>query len=137
MMSMCTKPHNHYPTSTILKDHTTRYYCLFHLPGDHATQNPMSKTTIGVCTLYLSLPGMLSLKDKRRVLKSLLKRLHNTFNVSAAEVDQHEVWQSAVVGVAVATSSRKHADQVLSKVINWIEENYPDVEISGEDIEIL
>ena len=92
---------------------------------------------IGVCTIELHLPGMGSLKQKRSVIKPLLSRLHNTFNISAAEVDQQDVWQSAVIGVALVTNSTPHAQQVLNNVLNWIETNFPNVYIVRQEIEIL
>jgi uncharacterized protein YlxP (DUF503 family) len=45
---------------------------------------------IVVCTLELHIPGMKSLKDKRSVIKQWLERLHNTFNISAAEIEQQD-----------------------------------------------
>ncbi len=92
---------------------------------------------IGICTIELHLPGVGSLKQKRSVIKPLLIRLHDTFNISAAEVDQQDVWQSAVVGVALVTNSTQHAQQVLNNVLTWIEVNYPNVYIVRQTIEIL
>ena len=94
-------------------------------------------TIVGLCTLELHLPGVASLKEKRRILKSLLARLHNTFNVSAAEVDHHDVWQSAAISIATVSNSGAHANQVIQKVIGWIETHFPDLLIVKQDIEIL
>ncbi len=90
---------------------------------------------IGVCEIELHLPEAASLKDKRSVIKSLLGRLHNTFNVSAAEVDKQDLWQSAVIGVAVVSNSAPHAQQVLNNVLNWIETYFPQVYITRQHIE--
>jgi uncharacterized protein YlxP (DUF503 family) len=92
---------------------------------------------IGICTLELHLPGLGSLKQKRSVIKPLLTRLHNTFNISAAEVDYQDVWQSAVIGISLVTNSTAHAQQVLNGVIEWIESNFPNVQIVRQKIEIL
>jgi len=51
---------------------------------------------VGVMTWELHLAACQSLKDKRHVLKSLKDRLHNKFNVSAAETAHHDLWQRAV-----------------------------------------
>jgi uncharacterized protein len=97
----------------------------------------MPNAIIGLCTIKFHLPGTSSLKEKRSILKSMLARLHNTFNVSAAEVDQHDVWQSAVIAVASVSNSTSHANQIISNILNWIEANYPDALIVQQDIEIL
>ncbi len=97
----------------------------------------MPRIVIGLCTLEFHLPGVLSLKEKRSILKSLLKRLHNTFNVSAAEVDFQDSWQEAVIAVATVTTSTPHAHQTLSHIITWIEANYPDALIVNQEIEIV
>jgi hypothetical protein len=68
---------------------------------------------VGLITWELHLEGCQSLKDKRRVLKSLKDRLHNQFNVSAAETDHHDLWQRAELTVCVVSTDRDHADRVL------------------------
>ena len=61
----------------------------------------------------LQLAGCQSLKDKRRIVKSLKDRLHRQFNVSAAEVDHQDVWQRAALACGVVTTDRRHAEEVL------------------------
>ena len=68
---------------------------------------------VGLMTWELHLEGCQSLKDKRRVLKSLKDRLHNRFNVSAAETDHHDLWQRAELSVCVVSTDRHHAERVL------------------------
>ena len=68
---------------------------------------------VGLVTWELHLEGCQSLKDKRHVLKSLKDRLHNRFNVSAAETDHHDLWQRAELSVCVVSTDRQHAEQVL------------------------
>lgn len=75
---------------------------------------------IGVLRVDVSLPGSHSLKDKRRVLQSLLTRLHNQFNVAAAEVDFQDNWQRASLAVACVSTEGGHADQVLASVITLV-----------------
>lgn len=69
---------------------------------------------VGVVTWELILSGCRSLKDKRRIVKSLKDRLHQRFNVSAAEVDHQDSWQRAALAAAVATTDRRHAEAVLT-----------------------
>ena len=92
---------------------------------------------IGACELQLHLPEVASLKEKRSVLKSLLARLRNKFNVSAAEVGQNDLWQSAIVGIVTVSNSSVHVNQMLTQVTNWIESNYPQIMIIDQSIEIL
>lgn len=61
----------------------------------------------------LHLPACQSLKDKRAVIKSLKDRLHNRFNVSAAETAHHDLWQRAELTAAVVSTDRRHAESVL------------------------
>src|SRR5947199_8915056 len=64
-------------------------------------------------TWELHLAACHSLKDKRHVLKSLKDRLHNRFNVSAAETAHHDLWQRAELTVCVVSNERRHAESVL------------------------
>jgi uncharacterized protein YlxP (DUF503 family) len=92
---------------------------------------------IGACELQLHLPEVASLKEKRSVLKSLLARLRNKFNVSAAEVGHNDLWQSAVIGIVTVSNSTVHVNQMLTQVMNWIESSYPQIMITDQSIEIL
>jgi len=69
---------------------------------------------VAVRSWELHLAGCQSLKDKRRVLKSLKDRLHRQFNVSAAEVDHQDSWQRAALACSVVTTDRRHAEEVLA-----------------------
>ncbi|MFN2184230.1 MAG: DUF503 domain-containing protein [Anaerolineae bacterium] len=92
---------------------------------------------VGVCIIDLRLPGNGSLKGKRRVVKSVVTRLSREFNVSVAEVDDQNVWQRAVLGVACVSSSASYAHGQLERVVQWIEEQRLDVELLDYEIEML
>ena len=92
--------------------------------------------TIGLLTLKLYLPGCASLKEKRRRLKPLLARLHKEFNVSTAELDYNDAWQSALVGCAVVANGSPHVQQSLEAIRRWIENTWPDVTIEDDYIEL-
>jgi hypothetical protein len=92
---------------------------------------------IGVCTIELRLPGNASLKGKRSVIKSVVDRVRNEFNVSIAEVDALDAWQRAVLGVACVSNSADVAHGQLERVVQWIESNRLDVELVDYEIEIL
>lgn len=93
--------------------------------------------TIGTCLVRLRLPENHSLKGKRQVVKSLTARLHNTFNVSAAEVAENDVWQIAVIGVACVSNSDAHANEVLTGVVRFVEQTRPDLELLDYQTEML
>lgn len=92
---------------------------------------------IGACIVQLYLPAVASLKDKRGLLKSLIARLHKEFNISAAEVDYHDVWHSTALGVATVSTSAVHAQNLLDNLVHWIESNRPDLEVVDHYIEII
>jgi len=71
---------------------------------------------VGIMTLRLSIAGAHSLKDKRRALRSVKDRLRSRFNVSVAEVDAHDVWQTAVVGVCAVGTDRAFVEGLLGQV---------------------
>ena len=75
---------------------------------------------VGVLSITLHIPGNNSLKGKRMVLKSLKDRIRHHFNVSIAEVDEHDRWQVATLGVACVSNDHKYLDGVLCKVMDMI-----------------
>jgi uncharacterized protein len=92
---------------------------------------------IGSLLLELHLPTVHSLKEKRSIVKSVLQRLRNEFNVSTAEVGEQDRWQIAQLGVVCVSSDRRYADEQLHAVVEWIYENRPDVDVSRSEIELL
>jgi len=91
---------------------------------------------IGSASIELHLPASNSLKSKRQIIKALKDRLHNKFNVSVAEVDHNDLWQRALLGVAVVANQQKYVQQVLSEVVEYIHRE-AGVEIIDQQIEIL
>jgi uncharacterized protein YlxP (DUF503 family) len=90
---------------------------------------------IGVCKLRIHIPGSQSLKDKRSIVKSLTSRLQQHFNISIAEVDDHDLWQMATIGIACVSNHNHRVDEVLNQVINTINRDYPTIEIVEKEIE--
>ena len=74
---------------------------------------------VGEVQIYL--PESSSLKDKRQVVKSLKERIRSRFNVSVAEVDFTELWQRSSFGIAVVSNAMDHAQEVMSKVVDFVE----------------
>jgi uncharacterized protein YlxP (DUF503 family) len=76
---------------------------------------------IGVLQVELSLPATHSLKDKRRLVRSLLDRLHNDFHVAAAEVDAQDDHRRAHLAVTCVSTDSRHANQILSRIMEVVE----------------
>ncbi len=76
---------------------------------------------VALAELVLYIPEADSLKDKRRVLKSLLSRLRGHFNVAAAEVDGCDSWRSATVGLALVSNQAGHADSNMAAAVRFVE----------------
>ncbi len=91
---------------------------------------------VGILQVALLVRAAHSLKEKRRVIKSLKERLRQAFNISVSEVGSQDVWQSADLGVAMVGTDAKFVNQVLSQVMNRIEAER-DVEIVDSQMEIL
>jgi uncharacterized protein len=71
-------------------------------------------------TVTLSIPAARSLKEKRRVVRSLVARLRNRHNAAVAEVGDNDLWQSCRLGVAVVSNESAHADQQLAAIIKAV-----------------
>ena len=93
--------------------------------------------SIGFLTLQINLPGCGSLKEKRRRLKPLITRLHKEFNISVAEIDHLDIWQSSMIACAVVSNDNAHSQRILQQVVKWIEVNWPDISLTSDHIEII
>jgi hypothetical protein len=97
----------------------------------------MASMNVGVCRIQLRLPENTSLKGKRRVLKSITAQLKNRFNVSVAEVGDLELWQLATIGICFISNDRRHTDEALQKVVNFVANGRFDIEMLDYEIEII
>lgn len=93
--------------------------------------------TIGVLLLHLRLPENHSLKGKRSVIKSLMARVQNRFNVSVAEVGDNDSWHACSIGVACVSNSGNHANEMLSTVVSFVESERLDIEVVDYEIELI
>lgn len=89
---------------------------------------------VGCLRVELFICDGLTLKDKRRVVKSLLGRLHSRFNVAAAEVDRLDDKRHAVLGAACVSNSEAQASRILNSVLRFIE-NEPRASVEACDTE--
>jgi uncharacterized protein YlxP (DUF503 family) len=92
---------------------------------------------VGTCELTLQLPWNHSLKGKRQVSRSLSQRIRNRFNVSVAEVRDQNLWQRLSLGISCVTDDARHANEVLSKVVNFVADQDGSAILHDHRIEIL
>ena len=100
-----------------------------------ATINPGPlQMHVYILQVSLALPSH-SLKGKRGIVKSILSRARNRFNVSCAEVERQDDPATAELGFVAVSSSRNYARQQLEKLEEWLVAERPDVEITAAEIE--
>lgn len=75
---------------------------------------------VAVGTFTLSLPGVHSLKEKRQILKSLKDRARRNFNVSIAEMELQDVWQSARLGACAISQEKTYAEGALRELADFL-----------------
>ncbi|MDQ6884727.1 MAG: DUF503 domain-containing protein [Candidatus Dormibacteraeota bacterium] len=92
---------------------------------------------VGTCELAFHLPDNRSLKGKRQVSRSITQRIRNRFNVSVAEVADLDRWQALCLGVVCASNDRRHADQILSKIVHFVEDQTDSAVLEHSRIEIV
>ena len=91
---------------------------------------------VGVLTVRLVIYEALSLKDKRRVVKSLKDRLAHRHNISVAEIDDLDHRQAATIGIAMISNDSRFVESCLSKILDEIRAN-PRASLVDSDIELL
>jgi uncharacterized protein YlxP (DUF503 family) len=90
---------------------------------------------VGTLEVRLRVRESRSLKDKRQVVKSILDRIRNGFNVSAAEVDAQDKHQLAVLGFAMVSNEAYHVRTTLEKIVEALR-RHPVAELLGHEIEV-
>ena len=86
-------------------------------------------------TFRLRAPWVHSLKEKRMIVKSLIAKLQNKFHVSAAEIDEQDIHQIIVIGIAAIVPHNAMADSLMDEISSFVEEN-TEAEILDEMREI-
>ena len=92
---------------------------------------------VGVARIALELPENGSLKGKRMVVKSITQRVRNRFNVAVAEVDTQDGWQVARLGIVCISEDRRHSNEMLNKVLDFIESERLDAEVGDVQLELI
>ncbi|NLE28039.1 MAG: DUF503 domain-containing protein [Phycisphaerae bacterium] len=75
---------------------------------------------VGIMQVELMIYDAMTLKDKRRVVKSIKDRVAHEFNVSIAEVDALEIRRKAILGISMVGNDGKFVRECLDKVLNLI-----------------
>ena len=83
----------------------------------------MATARVALGMVELHLPDVGSLKGKRHVLKGLKEKVRARYEVSVAEVDHQNLWQRATLAVAYVSADARHASQVVSKAMDFIEDH--------------
>jgi uncharacterized protein len=92
--------------------------------------------TIGVLQLELSIGDAMSLKDKRRVVKSLKDRIAHGHNVSIAEVGALDEHRRSILGIAMVANDRAYVEGALSKLVDFVR-SVGNVDLIDYQIELL
>ena len=83
----------------------------------------MTTARVALGMVELHLPDVESLKGKRHVLKGLKERVRARYEVSVAEVDHQDLWQRATLAIAYVSADARHASEVVSKAMDFIEDH--------------
>lgn len=92
--------------------------------------------SVGISSFELHLPSSRSLKDKRRVVKSLVERIHQRFRVSIAETDFHDLHQRAEIGLAAVANGEPELERLLDEIHGMVD-TVPEVFLTRWDPQIL
>jgi len=91
---------------------------------------------VGVCTVSFVIPRSMSLKEKRRVVRSAIARMRNRFNVAVAEVDWLDSRNAAVIGIVCVSNNANYARGILDRAVEWLMRERLDVQIDDVNIEV-
>jgi len=71
---------------------------------------------IGALRIELYMPQCHNLKEKRQIIRSVIDRVRNRFNVAVSEVDKNDLWQLCSLGIACISNSEYNAREILDGV---------------------
>jgi len=89
--------------------------------------------TVGIARLTLFLPEAHSLKEKRMVLRRVKDRTRQKFNLAIAEVGENDVWQRALLGLAVVGNGRRFVESALDEIVRFVRD---EAEVTNVEREI-
>lgn len=76
---------------------------------------------IGILEITLLLYEVNSLKEKRVILKSLIQKLKNRYNISISEISYNDIWRNAKIGIAAVSNDHAHLDSTLDHILDYID----------------
>lgn len=79
---------------------------------------------IGIIKIIFRIHDNHSLKEKRKIVKSMVSKVKSRFNVSIAEVGSNDMWQIIELGITAVGNDRSHIDSSLSSVISFLDKMY-------------
>jgi len=92
---------------------------------------------VSMMQIIFQIPDIVNIKEKRRVIKSMLDRLRRRFRVSAAEIDLQDSLSFSQIACAYVSNSRAHGETVMQKAFAMIEKEIPvriqDMKIHSEE----
>ena len=91
---------------------------------------------VGAAVVELHVHGSQSLKQKRGVVRSVVQRVRNRFNVAVAEIGGQDTWQRAVLGITTTGIDRTRVREVLNRILVFIEDLHL-AEVTNSDVELL
>jgi len=93
--------------------------------------------TVGVMRFVMHLPESGSLKSKRQIVSSLLRRIRQELKVAAAEVGEQDRWQLAELAVTCVSGESRHADEMLAKALRFVERHADGTQILDVKTELI
>jgi uncharacterized protein YlxP (DUF503 family) len=91
---------------------------------------------VGAAVVELHVHGSQSLKQKRGIVRSIVQRVRNRFNVSVAEIGGQGTWQRVELGLVTTGSDRKYVRGLLDRALEFVEDLHL-AEVTGSDIELI
>ncbi len=91
---------------------------------------------VGTLSIRMAIRSSRSLKDKRRIIKSLKDRIRNRFNVSISETGAQDNLKYSIIGVAMIGTDRQYVNSTLSSLINSFR-FFPQIELVDYELELI
>ena len=91
---------------------------------------------VGICIITFRIHDCRSLKEKRRIVKSLIRKVQNNFNASVAEVGTHDIYQKAQIGFSMVGTDQRLINSKSDKIFNMLDEAGL-AEIIDSELEII
>ncbi len=87
--------------------------------------------------ISIFLPYCSNLKEKRKIILSIVDRVRKRFNISIAEVDEQNLWQRCSLGFSAVTGNHSEIEVMVDAVYTTIERHINDIEILSFNYDII